>query len=70
MTGPIGFYTMRARCYDPTVGRFISQDPLGFGGGDVNLYAYVKNNPVNFVDPEGLKNRGMIAGGTETLACG
>jgi RHS repeat-associated protein len=51
---PNGLYYMRARYYDPTVGRFISEDPLGFGGGDVNLYAYVRNNAVNRVDPNGL----------------
>ena len=42
------------RYYDPTVGRYVSEDPLGFGGGDVNLYAYVRNNPINFYDPYGL----------------
>ncbi len=45
---------MRARYYDPRVGRFISEDPLGFDGGDVNLYAYVGNNPIMGVDPSGL----------------
>jgi len=45
---------MRARYYDPDVGRFISEDPIGFAGGDVNLYAYVGNNPILFVDPWGL----------------
>src|SRR6266480_7853238 len=37
----------RARFYDPQLGRFISEDPIGFTGGDVNLYAYVLNNPAN-----------------------
>ena len=50
-----GLYYMRARYYDAKVGRFISEDPIGFGGGDVNLFAYVGNNPVNFSDPEGKK---------------
>ena len=50
-----GLYYMRARYYNPATGRFISEDPLGFGGGDVNLYVYVGNNPVLFVDPWGLK---------------
>jgi len=53
MTEPNGFYYMRARYYDPQVGRFISEDPIGFEGGDVNLYAYVGNNPVNLIDPNG-----------------
>jgi RHS repeat-associated protein len=44
----------RARWYDPQIGRFISEDPIGFRGGDVNLYGYVLNNSVNFIDPEGL----------------
>ncbi|MGO9020298.1 MAG: RHS repeat domain-containing protein [Syntrophobacteraceae bacterium] len=54
MAEPNGLYYMRARYYDPSVGRFISEDPLGFGGGDVNLYAYILNNPVNSTDPGGL----------------
>jgi len=54
MTEPNGFYYMRARYYDPEIGRFISEDPIGFDGGDVNLYAYVGNNPVNAIDPKGL----------------
>jgi len=55
MAEPSGLYYMRARYYDPGVGRFISEDPIGFGGGDVNLSAYVQNNPINRVDPFGLK---------------
>ena len=35
-------------------GRFISKDPISFDGGDVNLYAMVQNNPVNYIDPDGL----------------
>jgi RHS repeat-associated protein len=50
-----GFYYMRARYYDPVVGRFISEDPLGFDGGDVNLYVYGSNNPLLVVDPWGMK---------------
>lgn len=48
-----GLYYYRARWYDPQVGRFISEDPIGFLGGDFNLYAYVVNNPANFRDPTG-----------------
>jgi RHS repeat-associated protein len=48
-----GLYYNRARYYNPAWGRFISEDPLGFGGGDVNLYAYAGGNPINFNDPTG-----------------
>jgi len=54
MTEPDGFYYMRMRYYDPQVGRFISEDPLGFGGGDLNLYQYAHANPIMFMDPWGL----------------
>ncbi|MBI4640627.1 MAG: RHS repeat-associated core domain-containing protein [Candidatus Tectomicrobia bacterium] len=36
-----GLYYYRARYYDPRSGRFLSEDPLRFLGGDLNLYAYV-----------------------------
>ncbi len=55
MTEPNGFYYMKARYYDPDVGRFISEDPICFDGGDVNLMAYVGNNPVTLIDPIGEK---------------
>jgi len=48
-----GLYYMRARYYDPEVGRFINKDPIGYAGG-VNLFAYVSNNPVMYIDPLGL----------------
>lgn len=47
-------YFNRHRTYDWRTGRFNSADPIGFAGGDVNLYAYVRNNPVTFDDPHGL----------------
>jgi len=69
MTEQNGFYYMRARYYDPQVGRFVSEDPIGFAGGDVNLMAYVDtvgkplnetnlylytgDNPINRIDPSG-----------------
>ena len=46
-----GLYYYRARYYDPVIGRFLSEDPLGFQGSGVNWYAYVYNNPVNGNDP-------------------
>ena len=52
-----GLYYYRARYYSPSHSRFLSEDPLKFDGGDANLYAYVFNNPTNFVDPTGAKIR-------------
>ncbi|MVF20812.1 RHS repeat-associated core domain-containing protein, partial [Methylocaldum sp. BRCS4] len=43
------------RDYDPSLGRYIESDPIGLGGG-LNTYAYVLNDPVNWVDPLGLVN--------------
>jgi RHS repeat-associated protein len=53
-----GFNYNRARYYNPQTGRFVNvnEDPLGFGGGNSNVYAYVANNPTNFNDPIGLTN--------------
>lgn len=51
-----GIYYYRARYFDPGSGRFISEDPIRFGGdGGPNFYAYVNNDPTDFVDPLGLK---------------
>ena len=56
-----GFYYYRARSYDANLGRFISEDPIGFGGGDINLYGYVKNNAFNFRDPSGKSPAVVVA---------
>jgi len=45
---------MRNRFYSPSTGRFITEDPIGFAGGDISFYRYVLNDPVNLVDPDGL----------------
>jgi RHS repeat-associated protein len=50
-----GIYGYRARYYDPSAGRFSSEDPLGFGGG-LNFYEYGYNNPTDFIDPFGLQS--------------
>jgi RHS repeat-associated protein len=48
-----GLYYNRARHYDPVIGRFLSEDPIGPAGG-INQYTYVGNDPVNGLDPLGL----------------
>jgi len=48
-------YHDRARWYDPTAGRFLSEDPLGFAAGDVNLNRYVGNGATLWVDPSGMQ---------------
>jgi RHS repeat-associated protein len=50
-----GLYYYRARYYKPALGRFLSEDPLDVWGGDVNLYAYVRDNPPNRFDKLGLQ---------------
>jgi RHS repeat-associated protein len=58
-----GLYYYRARYYSSTFQRFVSQDPIGFGGDDTDLYAYVANDPVDFTDPLGIGKVGKVVGG-------
>ena len=51
--GDTGLYYYRARMYSPALGRFLQPDPIGYADG-MNLYAYVGNNLLNFIDPWGL----------------
>jgi len=48
-----GLYLAPYRAYDPSIGRWLSRDPIEEEGG-VNLYGYVENDPINLVDPDGL----------------
>jgi RHS repeat-associated protein len=49
-----GLYYYRSRYYNPGIGRFIGEDSVGFDAGDVNLYRYVGNRPVERIDPSGM----------------
>jgi RHS repeat-associated protein len=48
-----GLYYMRARYYDPVLGRFFGEDPMDVFGGDLNLYRYAQNGSPNILDPNG-----------------
>ncbi len=50
------------RWYDPTVGRWLSEDPIGWMASERNLYSYVDNDPISFRDPTGLLTAGGGAG--------
>lgn len=67
----IGLQYSRARFYSPTFHRFISEDPIGFLGGDTNLYAYAHNKPTGFRDPLGLYIAEYTSppGGSSSLDC-
>lgn len=53
---PVYAYNLRAREYYPKLGRFMQNDPIGDNGGSLNWYLYVENNPMNNIDPLGLKS--------------
>jgi RHS repeat-associated protein len=57
----LGMYYYRARYYAPGVGCFLSEDPLGFAGGDSNLYRYAGNSPANATDPSGMEPSWLTA---------
>jgi len=63
-------YFLRARFYDAGAGRFITEDPIAFRGGDVNLYRYVWNRPTSFVDPRGKRGVGVAGGASAGAGLG
>lgn len=58
-----GLYNYRTRVYDAGAGRFVSEDWIGFAGGQANLSGYVGNSPTNFTDPSGLQIAGVSEAG-------
>ncbi|MCX6365625.1 MAG: RHS repeat-associated core domain-containing protein, partial [Armatimonadetes bacterium] len=64
-----GLVYARNRYYSPGLGRFISEDPIGFSGGS-NFYAYCGNDPINFTDPLGLYQTGSYLGDVGQIFAG
>ncbi len=65
-----GLVYYRARWYASQLGRFISEDPIGFRGHDLDLYAYVKNDPNRFKDPSGRDIYGITGSGSASIGLG
>ena len=55
----------RARYYDASTGRFLSEDPIGFDGG-IDFYSYVENEPTGLIDPSGSDSYGWPVPGSAT----
>lgn len=56
-------FDFRAPDYNPSSGRFVSEDPIGFQSSDTNLYRMVSNTPTVFVDPTGQAQTLPVVGG-------
>lgn len=59
-----------ARDYDPSMGRWTAKDPLRFKGGQLNLYVYASNDPVNLTDPTGTISNPDLCFYAALAACG
>lgn len=66
-TGASGVRYNWMRYYDPQLGRYLSPDPIGIKGGDLNLYAYVSNTPTTYYDADGRLIKEIICGGLAAL---
>lgn len=60
-----GLYYFRARYYNAAIGRFLSPDPVGYFDGP-NVYVYVGNDPLNFIDPTGLLKETVVNGASNS----
>ncbi|NVN93514.1 MAG: RHS repeat-associated core domain-containing protein [Desulfuromonadales bacterium] len=56
------------RDYNPNIGRYVEADPIGIKSGENHLYGYVENNPIKYIDPNGLDAPGCdsVPGACET----
>jgi RHS repeat-associated protein len=61
----LGIYEYRNRMYQPELGRFLQVDPIGFDAGDMNLFRYCGDDPVDRSDPLGLEGETFGPGGLE-----
>lgn len=55
-----GLVRFGARDYDPSLGRWVTKDPILFNGAQTNLYAYVGSDPINWSDPSGLQTEVIV----------
>jgi RHS repeat-associated protein len=65
-----GLDFMRARFYDSRIGRFMTTDPIGLQGRDANLYRYVVNDPIDYLDPSGNNPAAVAVGGAAVVGVG
>jgi RHS repeat-associated protein len=65
--GSYGLVRLGWRDYDPETGRFTAKDPIGYAGGNPDLYGYCLDDPVNLKDPEGLEGNGLWESFTDWL---
>ncbi|WP_299695388.1 RHS repeat-associated core domain-containing protein [uncultured Tateyamaria sp.] len=64
-------YHLRARTYDPALGNFLQDDPIGFASDQFNLYQYAYSDPFNYFDPTGYSGtatKGILTAGASVLA--